>query len=111
MPGWEAGFSPGRIQMSDVAGFLWVVLGVSVAVLFPVVRGFIKKEFPPTAGSAGLPPGVRRYGGLLLFSVVTGLVVFAIYKSQVSDEELAWHSAFLLGFGWEALIEKFLKPA
>ena len=95
--------------MSDMEAFLLVSVGVLVAVIFPVVRGFIKKEFPPTAGA--MPPWVRKYGGLFIFSLITALIVFAIFKSQTPEGELTWYAAFLLGFAWEATIEKFTTKA
>lgn len=96
--------------MGDTQSYLWVSLGVLISVIFPVLAGFIKKEFPPT-GAVGLPPWLKRYGGLLVFSLITALIALAIFKAANPSTVLEWYTAFLIGFAWEATIEKFLKPA
>ena len=32
--------------MSDIGAYLWIVLGVIVAVILPLLAAYIKKEFP-----------------------------------------------------------------
>jgi hypothetical protein len=93
--------------MTDTQSYLWVSLGVLIAVVLPVLMGFIKKQFPPTAGA--LPPWVKKYGALLLFSLLTALPCLAIWKTQHPGDQLTWFTSFLLGFGWESAIEKFQK--
>jgi hypothetical protein len=93
--------------MTDAQSYLCVSFGVLIAVVLPVLVGFIKKQFPPT--TEGLPPWAKKYGGLLLFSLVTALPCLAIFKTQHPGESLDFFKAFLLGFGWESAIEKFLK--
>lgn len=96
--------------MGDPQSYLWVSLGVMVSVIFPVLAGFIKREFPPT-GAVGLPPWLKRYGGLLIFSLITSLIALAIFRATHPSDVLEWYTAFLIGFAWESAIEKFLKPA
>lgn len=57
--------------------FLGISLGVLVAVVWPVLRGYVTKEFKPLA-APGLPPWLKRYGALFLFSLITGLIALAI---------------------------------
>lgn len=53
----------------------------------------------------------KKYGALLLFSLVSALIVMAIYRNANPDATVSFWAAFLLGFGWEASIEKFFaKP-
>jgi hypothetical protein len=92
--------------MSDVQVLVVASIGVLVAVIFPVLRGFIRNEFRPLAGE-GLPPWLRKYGGLFLFSAITGVIVLAIFRAANPDTSVEWYTAFLLGFGWESAIEKF----
>ena len=55
--------------MSDAEVWLSIALGVFIAVIYPVLYRYIRKEFPPTAG---LIPSwlkdqvkiVRRFGGV-----------------------------------------------
>ena len=96
--------------MNDSAAFFWVALGVLIAVILPVLSGFILKEFGPTA-AVGLPPWVKKYGALLLFSLITALPAFAFYRSTNPDVVLTWYTAFLIGFGWESALEKLTKKA
>jgi hypothetical protein len=93
--------------MTDGQSYLWASFGVFIAVVLPVLVGFIRKQFPPERET--LPPWVKKYAGLLLFSLVTALPALAIWKTQHPDEQLHWYGAFVVGFGWESAIEKFLK--
>jgi hypothetical protein len=95
--------------MSDLIAYLFVVSGVAVAVLMPVLAAKIRKEFPPT-GAIGLPPWLKRYLLLLVFSLIVGVASLAIWKSLNPHGELPWFTAFLVGFGWESALEKFLHP-
>jgi hypothetical protein len=94
--------------MKDLAMFAYVAFGVVVAVIFPVLVRLIRAEFPPTFRGS-LAPWLRRYVLLCLFSLVTALVVLAIYKAG-GGKDLLWYTAFLLGFSWESTIEKFQRP-
>jgi hypothetical protein len=94
--------------MSDINAYLWIGLGVFVGVIYPVLLGFIKKEFPAGVAGGGMPPWLKRYGGLFLFCLLTALIVLAVWKSNNPDAQLDWVKAFLLGFGWESIVEKSL---
>jgi len=95
--------------MSDIFAFVWVAVGASVAVIFPVLRAYVKEEFPKTA-DVGIPPWLKRYIGLFAFSLITALICLALWKSQYPTNELHWFTAFLLGFGWESAVEKIGRP-
>ncbi|MCA0250481.1 MAG: hypothetical protein LCH93_28030 [Proteobacteria bacterium] len=94
--------------MSDWVAYWAISGGVLVGVLHPVLLGFIRKQFPPTAGS-GFPPWAKKYGGLFVFCLVTALIVLAVWKNANPDARLEWFTAFLLGYGWEAFVEKWLR--
>lgn len=96
--------------MNDLTAYLYAVLGVAVAVVLPVLAGYIKQQFPHPL-RAGLPLWVKRYLALLIFSMIVALATLAIWKSQNPDAQLHWFTAFLLGFGWESAIEKFFNPS
>ncbi len=95
--------------MTDWNAFVWIAAGVIVAVVLPVLKGFIKGAFPPGKSEAILPPWVLKYGGLLIFGGLTALIVLAVTKSQHPNLELRWYSAFLLGFSSEAFLEKLIQ--
>jgi hypothetical protein len=93
-----------------LSAYLAISFGVVVAIIYPLLRAYVTNEFPP--GTAGKwPPWVLRYGGLLLFSLITGLIALAVWDSANPDASPpAFLAAFLIGFGWEATVEKLLKP-
>jgi hypothetical protein len=94
--------------MNDFCPFGWVACGVVVAVIFPVVSGFVRQQFKASA-AIGIPPWMKKYAALLLFSLITALICLAIWRSTHPHDALPWFTAFLLGFGWESAIEKFQK--
>ncbi len=95
--------------MSTFAAYLWIVLGVIVAVVLPVLMASVRKEFP-RAKAPGMPPWLKRYLILGVFSLVVGVATLAIWRAVNPDALFTWHNMFLVGFGWESAIEKFLHP-
>lgn len=95
--------------MNDLWAYLFVAAGVAAAVLLPFLAEKVRKEFPPTAG-IGIPLWAKRFLLLFAFSLVTALVALAIWRAQNPGGELHWFTAFLIGFGWESAVEKFLRP-
>lgn len=95
--------------MDDFGAYVGISLGVLVAVAYPILRGYISKQFVVTA-EAGWPPWVKKYGALLAFCLITGLIVLAAYRSQ-SNAKIGFWQALVMGFGWEAAVEKVVvKP-
>jgi hypothetical protein len=86
-----------------------VASGVVVGVIFPVASGLIWYEFKTTA-VIGLPPWIKKFGTLLLFSLITALICIMGWRATHPVDNLPWFTAFLLGFGWESAIEKLHKP-
>jgi hypothetical protein len=91
----------------DFLVFVWAVLGVLAAVLFPVLAAAVKRDFPPAVAEGGMPPWARKYLTLFVYAVVSAIIVLMIYMSLNPDKEIDAVTAFLLGFGAEATIEKF----
>jgi hypothetical protein len=98
--------------MQPFQAYLWVVVGVFVAVVFPILRAVITPK-PPGVKVAGIPPWLKKYGLIFIFSLVTAVIVFAIYLSTNKDAlaTAQWFTLFLVGFAWESTIEKFTRPA
>lgn len=99
--------------MSNLFACLWIVLGVVVAVVLPVLWAYIGKMFPKATfiqRPANMWPWMKKYLLLLLFSGIVALASFAIWRNTNPSGQLSWFTAFLLGFGWESALEKFLRP-
>jgi hypothetical protein len=99
-----------EVPMSELGAYVWVVAGVVVAVVLPVLSAYIRKEFPARMGGGLLPPWVVRYLLLLLFGLIAGGAAFAVWRASNPDTALHWFTAFLIGFGAESALEKFLHP-
>lgn len=95
--------------MNDFTAYMYIVLGVVVAVVLPILAAAIRKEFPVVQG-IGFPPWLRRYMLLFVFSLVVAIASLAVWRSQNPNAHLQWYSAFMIGFGWESALEKFLHP-
>lgn len=95
------------------ATYFWIVIGILVSLIMPVVRDLAK---PPVAGTKGLTafvqriwPVARPYFFMGLFSLMAALVILA----GVSAKKLNVDSnggAFLLGYFSDSTIQK-LKPS
>jgi predicted lysophospholipase L1 biosynthesis ABC-type transport system permease subunit len=94
-----------REEGCEVTAYFGIALGVCIAIVYPVLRGFVTKQFPPTA-APGLPPWVKKYSALLVFSLLTALIILATYKSANPHKDISFFAALGLGFGWESSIEK-----
>lgn len=94
--------------MNDIGPFLGIALGVLVAITYPILKGYVKETFGPTQGV--LPPWVKDYGLLMLFCLMTAFIALALYRSSNPDAEISFWVAVVMGFGWEASVEKAFAP-
>jgi Na+/melibiose symporter-like transporter len=92
-----------EVNMSDFTAYFYIGLGVLVAVLYPVIVGWFRREFRFTKG---IPPWLVKYVALLVFCAFTAFVVLVIYRANHPDTELRFYTAVMLGFGWESSVEK-----
>ena len=72
--------------MSDAEVWLSIALGVFIAVIYPVLYRYIRKEFPPTAGliPSWLKDQVKKYAALAVFSMLTAFIVLSLYRTNGS---------------------------
>src|SRR5215210_6741668 len=82
----------------------WMALGVLVAVIWPWLMMRIKQilNLPSAAGINWAP--VLIIGTA---AAIGGLILLAIYRSSKPDEHIVWFTAFLTGYGFEAILEKW----
>jgi MFS family permease len=90
-----------------LGAYLGICLGVILAVLYPVLRGYITRAFPPTA-APGIPEPVKKYALLGVFSLVVGIIVLAVWSQANPNTTPTFLASVLLGFGWEATFEKLV---
>ena len=95
--------------MNDIATFFAIALGIVVAIAYTLLLGWYRKAFPQTA-APGLPGWVKKYGLLLLLSLVAAFIILVGYRAANPTVTISFYTAVLLGFGWEASVEKLLNP-
>lgn len=83
--------------------------GVAASILLPILAAAVRRDFPKSAGG-GIPPWVRPYIVLFLFSLVAAAVCLFWWANQHSDAEVTKERAFLIGFAWETIFEKLSQP-
>lgn len=84
----------------------WVVVGVAISVILPILRQALPK---PTAGEAGMSGALPRlwiiakpYLALGLFSCLVGLLVLAVLFDEIGD----WRAALIAGYVSDSTIQK-----
>ncbi|MEV6236617.1 hypothetical protein [Lentzea sp. NPDC051838] len=100
--------------MSTLELIAAVALGVAIAVVYPTLYRYVRKQFPAEADGALLPTwmtaALKKYGALFIFSLVTAVVLIGIYRTANPDTTIGFWEAVVLGFGFEASLEKFIFP-
>ena len=105
--------------MSDPELFLYMVLGIMTSVIMPNLWKAVREYFPKERGSMGqtiwrFVQTVWRLGKkyviLAICSMVTGVLLLAIYKFILAKGGgiiiQDWWSAFLSGYGWDSIIQR-----
>jgi uncharacterized BrkB/YihY/UPF0761 family membrane protein len=94
--------------MNDVETFLLIAVGVALSVLYPVLVAKLREAFPAVAGNPWRTPWVRKYTLLFAFSLITALIVYAVYLNVHPNAKFTWYGAIILGIGWQAVCEKLV---
>lgn len=81
---------------------LLMAFGVAISVVLPVLSAYVLAQFRPTARAINL----RKYLALLAFSLVTGIILLAAYRTAQPKAAITWYGALLFGYGWEATLAK-----
>lgn len=99
--------------MATIQVYLTVSFGVLIAIVYPGLYRYVRKEFPPEAG-VGVPQWLqallKKYLALLALCLLSALIVMAIYKNQKPDVQISFWAALALGFAWESCVEKVIFP-
>lgn len=96
--------------MSDYEAYGFVCLGVVTGVVFPVLASAIRKYFPRGQSIAGLPDWLFKYLLLGVFGLITGVMVFAVYKQAHPGPITNWYGPYLAGVGWEGIVDAIFRP-
>src|SRR4051812_44061623 len=95
-------------SLTAILPYLAVVLGVFVAVVYPILWAYVTHNFPH--GETGVLPWVKKYVILFVFCVVTAALLIAYNRSH-GGTPLTISSGFIFGFTYEATIEKMWSPS
>lgn len=90
----------------NVVSWLLISLGVLIAVVLPALAAFVKSNFG--VATAGVVDWAK-YLRLGAFCALTAVLLLAIYRAAEPDAAIPWSLALLLGYSWEATIEKLSK--
>ena len=90
--------------MDDLAAFGWMALGVLLAVVLPILRAYVQRNFKADIGVAS--SRVRPLAALAAFALVTAILLLAAYRAAEPNADIDWFTALLAGFGWESTFEK-----
>jgi len=99
--------------MSDVKLFLWIVVGVVLSVLLPIVVKWIK-EFTDTEGkntgdvSAKVWNFAKRYIKVAVASVLIAFFALVLYRAGMGGEDVinTWFKAVVYGYVWDSTFQK-----
>jgi len=89
--------------MSDVVAFLWIVAGVILSVLVPWAASILN---PRDERESSL----QRYLPYAGAALVIGLFTLVVIK-YTGGSLKAWYEALMVGYFWEATLEKIKPPA
>jgi hypothetical protein len=96
--------------MADLEAYGLVCFGVVTAVVFPVLASAVRKYFPKGQSIAGLPDWLAKYLILGAFGLVTGVMVFAVFKQMHPGPITNWYGPYLAGVGWESTLDAIFRP-
>jgi hypothetical protein len=89
--------------MSDVVAFLWIVAGVILSVLVPWAASILNPQDERESS-------LQRYLPYAGAALVIGLFTLVVIK--FADGSLkTWYEALMVGYFWEATLEKIKPPA
>ena len=93
--------------MSDLDAYIWIVIGIVVAIIFPIIRNQMSGYWKSLGSDETVPNWVKKYTTLGVFSLISGVIILAIIRNQGTAID-DWWTAFLAGFAWESAVEKVL---
>jgi hypothetical protein len=95
--------------MTDIRAYSWIVIGVAVSFIIPVIIQSLRPMPPGSKSVSGMSRFwaiAKPYFLMAVASVLLAIVTLAIAKSSNVDLG-AWYKAFLLGYFWDSTVQKF----
>lgn len=91
----------------DLVGtYLFVVLGVAISVILPILRRALPRQKGGVAGLGGIVPRIwqiaRPYLVVGVFSLIVGLLIVALAGETLGD----WRTALLAGYASDSTLQK-----
>jgi hypothetical protein len=94
--------------MKHWKALLWIVAGILISLVLPVLSAYVKEIFRPGGpllASAGLWQYAKPYLVTSIFALTTALLILAyIVKSGGKVE--SWAEGLLYGFAWDSILQK-----
>jgi len=101
--------------MHDILAYVWIVAGVVASFFLPALIAAAKRVWPSSgveASSAGAVwKAMKPYLVVCALGAIAALVLLAVYRSAHPHGTIAWYTAFLAGFGWQAALEKLVRDS
>ena len=92
--------------MDQVYIYLWVMLGIIISVLLPVLWEQVRRYFPapvaPKAPAVALWQFAKPYVVLGLASALTSILLVAFLGDKLID----YRAALLAGYAWDSTLQK-----
>lgn len=96
--------------LGDVAAIIFIAIGVAISVVYPLVYNKVRGILPKTAGF--LPDPVKKFMvasvWVALLAILSAVALYAFAKNADANLSLTWYGALVIGFGWEAGLEKLI---
>jgi len=107
--------------MDDLGLLAFTALGILASIVLPILSRAVRQLTRPDVEQHSLKRRLRRlwrtarpYVLVGLFSVVTGAVVLAVYKTTVPPGQPglvnSWSRAFLYGYTYDSTLQKLVSP-
>jgi hypothetical protein len=92
--------------MEQLYVYFWVMLGIIISVLLPIMWTQLKRYFPVSATSklpiASIWTVVKPYVILGIASGLTSILIVAFLSDQLAD----YRAALLAGYAWDSTLQK-----
>jgi hypothetical protein len=94
--------------VSDWVAFLWIVGGILLSMIVPIVVKTLREPYPEGLEESRFVQFVQiltPYAKYAIASLVLGVLTLAIVRRSGGSFQF-WHEALMLGYFWDATVQK-----